>query len=78
MSLHVPKNYFEIQKEAILNITSENQLETEHFIFKDREDEIIRQEDEAKSLQRQRFGVDGDLFRRREELIQPIQEEIFH
>ncbi|MEM9051851.1 MAG: OmpH family outer membrane protein [Bacteroidota bacterium] len=44
---------------------------------KEREDEIIRQEDEAKSLQRQRFGVDGDLFRRREELIQPIQEEIF-
>ena len=32
-------NYFEIQKEAILNITSENQLETQHFIFKDREDE---------------------------------------
>ena len=32
-------NYFEIQKEAILNITSENQLETRHFIFKDREDE---------------------------------------
>ena len=32
-------NYFEIQKEAILNITSENQLETQHFVFKDREDE---------------------------------------
>ena len=32
-------NYFKIQKEAILNITSENQLETQHFIFKDREDE---------------------------------------
>ncbi|MDC3150827.1 carboxy terminal-processing peptidase [SAR86 cluster bacterium] len=32
-------NYFEIQKEAILNITSENQLETQYFIFKDREDE---------------------------------------
>lgn len=32
-------DYFEIQKEAILNITSENQLETQHFIFKDREDE---------------------------------------
>ncbi|HKL39470.1 MAG TPA: OmpH family outer membrane protein [Cryomorphaceae bacterium] len=44
---------------------------------KEREDEIIRQEEEAKSLQRQRFGVDGDLFRRREELIQPIQEEVF-
>ena len=44
---------------------------------KEREDEIIRQEEEAKALQRQRFGVDGDLFRRREELIQPIQEEVF-
>lgn len=44
---------------------------------KEREDEIIRQEEEAKNLQRQRFGVDGDLFRRREELIQPIQEEVF-
>ncbi len=32
-------NYFEIQKEAILNITSEDQLKTQHFIFKDREDE---------------------------------------
>ena len=32
-------SYFEIQKEAILNITSENQLETKDFIFKDREDE---------------------------------------
>lgn len=44
---------------------------------KEREDEIVRQEGEAKALQRQRFGVDGDLFRRREELIQPIQEEVF-
>lgn len=44
---------------------------------KEREEEIVRQEEEAKSLQRQRFGVDGDLFRRREELIQPIQEEVF-
>ena len=44
---------------------------------KEREDEIIRQEEEAKALQRQRFGVDGDLFKRRQELIQPIQEEVY-
>ncbi len=44
---------------------------------KEREDEIIRLEEEAKSLQRQRFGVEGDLFRRREELIQPIQEDVY-
>ena len=45
---------------------------------KDREDEIVRKEQEAKELQRQRFGVDGDLFKKREELIQPIQDNIYN
>ncbi len=45
---------------------------------KQREDEIVRKEQEAKELQRQRFGVDGDLFSKRQELIQPIQEDIFN
>jgi len=44
---------------------------------KEREDEIVRREQEAKDLQRQRFGVDGDLFSKRQELIQPIQDQIF-
>ncbi len=34
-----------------------------------REEEIIAMEREAKELQMQRFGRDGDLFQRREELI---------
>ena len=42
-----------------------------------REDEIIRKEKEAKELQKQRFGVEGDLFRKRGELIAPIQERIY-
>lgn len=41
-----------------------------------REDEIIRKEKEAKELQKQRFGVEGDLFKKRQQLIQPIQEQI--
>lgn len=45
---------------------------------KEREDEVVRKEQEAKDLQRQRFGVDGDLFKKREELIQPIQEQIYN
>lgn len=45
---------------------------------KEREDEIARKQTEAKELQRQRFGVDGDLFQRRQELIQPIQDEIYN
>ncbi len=43
-----------------------------------REDEIVRKETEAKDLQKKRFGVEGDLFKKRQELIQPIQERIFN
>jgi len=45
---------------------------------KKREDEIIKTEREAKDLQRKRFGQDGDLFKKRQELIKPIQEKIFN
>lgn len=42
-----------------------------------REEEIIAKEKIAKDLQKQRFGKDGDLFKRRQELIKPIQEKIY-
>ncbi len=45
---------------------------------KEREDEILRKEQEAKDLKRQRFGVDGDMFQKRQELIQPIQDDIYN
>lgn len=45
---------------------------------KKREDEIIKKEQEVKDLQRQRFGKDGDLFKKRQELIKPIQEKIYN
>jgi outer membrane protein len=32
---------------------------------------------EAKALQKERFGPEGELFRKRKELIQPIQDKIF-
>jgi outer membrane protein len=38
-----------------------------------REDEIIQKEKDAKELQQQRFGTEGDLFKKQEELIRPIQ-----
>jgi outer membrane protein len=41
-------------------------------------DEIRKKEDEVKQLQNQRFGVDGDLFLKREELVKPIQEKIYN
>lgn len=46
-------------------------------IKKKREDEIIKKEREAKDLQKQRFGKDGDLFKKRTELIKPIQDKVY-
>lgn len=40
--------------------------------------EINELEQKAKELQKQRFGVGGDLFMKREELIKPIQDQIFN
>jgi len=43
-----------------------------------REEDIIRAEQDAKELQRKRFGRDGDLFKKREELVKPIQDRVFN
>jgi outer membrane protein len=43
---------------------------------KKREDAIINREKEVKDLQNQYFGMDGELYKKREELVKPIQDEI--
>ena len=43
-----------------------------------RESEIINKEKDAKELQRKRFGPDGDLYTKRKELIQPIQDKVYN
>jgi len=45
---------------------------------KKRENEIINKEKEAKELQKSRFGVDGELFKKRMELVKPIQDKVFN
>ncbi len=47
-------------------------------IKKKREDEIINKEQEVKELQRKYFGPEGELFKKRQELIQPIQEKVYN
>lgn len=42
-----------------------------------REEEIISKEKAVKELQQKRFGKEGDLFKKREELIKPIQEKVY-
>ena len=43
-----------------------------------REESIIKAEQDAKDLQKKRFGKDGDLFKKREELVKPIQDRVFN
>jgi outer membrane protein len=45
---------------------------------KKREDEIIKKEREAKELQKKRFGQDGDLFKKRQELVKPVQDKVYN
>ncbi|MEI7724081.1 MAG: OmpH family outer membrane protein [Bacteroidota bacterium] len=45
---------------------------------KKKEQEIVDKEKDAKNLQRNRFGKDGDLFKKRQELVKPIQEKIYN
>ena len=47
-------------------------------IKKKKEEAIIAKENEVRELQKQRFGKDGDLFLKREELVKPIQEKIYN
>ena len=41
-----------------------------------REEAIITKEKEMKDLQNKYFGMEGDLFKKREELVKPLQDEI--
>ena len=43
-----------------------------------RENEIIRKEQEVKDFQKAKFGVEGELFKKRQELVQPIQDQIYN
>ncbi|GAA4310640.1 OmpH family outer membrane protein [Compostibacter hankyongensis] len=45
---------------------------------KKRQDEIMQKEKAARDLQEQRFGYEGDLFKKRQELVKPIQDKIYN
>ncbi|WP_298714681.1 OmpH family outer membrane protein [Chitinophaga sp.] len=65
----VDKMYKSYQAEAVM-LTDD--------LKRKREDEIIAREKEAKDLQKKRFGYEGDLFKKREELVKPIQDKIYN
>ncbi len=59
------------------------QLETEKVmltpeLLKKREDEIFNKEKAVRDLQRRRFGFEGDYFRKKQELVKPIQDKVYN
>ena len=69
------------QKQAELDRMYRN-YEAEQVMLSDelkkkREDELFMREKEVRDLQRQRFGFEGDLFKKRQELVKPIQDKVY-
>jgi outer membrane protein len=43
-----------------------------------REDQLFGREKSLRDLQRKRFGFEGDLFKKRQELIKPVQDKVYN
>jgi outer membrane protein len=44
---------------------------------KQRENEIMNKEKEVRDLQRVKFGPEGELFKKRQELVKPLQDKVY-
>lgn len=42
-----------------------------------KEQEIVNQEKQVREMQKAKFGTDGALFKKRQELVKPIQDKVF-
>ena len=46
-------------------------------VRKEREEEIMNREKIMRDMQREKFGTEGALFKRRQELVKPIQDKVY-
>jgi outer membrane protein len=65
----IDKMYREYQAEKVL-LTDDMKSK--------REEQIVEKEHDAKKLQNDYFGQDGLLFKKREELVKPIQDQVYN
>jgi outer membrane protein len=69
-------------KQAVLDQMYRNfegeKLMLSEELLKKREDDIFNREKELRDLQKRRFGFEGDLFKRRQELVKPIQDRVYN
>ena len=72
----------EIAKEYDQIKSMYNRYQAEQVLLSDearrqKEDEILAKEKSVRELQKARFGPEGALFKRRQELVRPIQDRVF-
>jgi len=68
MIAEVEKLYKTFQNERVL-LTEEQRIK--------KEEEIVDKENSIKELQRKYFGPEGAVFQKRQELVKPIQDEVY-
>jgi outer membrane protein len=65
------------QIKAMYNKYQAEQVLLSEDARKAKEDEIMEREKLVRELQRDKFGPEGALFRKRQDLVQPIQERVY-
>ena len=69
MQMALDRLYREFDAEQVM-LTAE--------LKKRKEDQLFNKEKELRDLQRKRFGFEGDLFRKRQELVKPVQDKVYN
>lgn len=72
----------EISKEYDKIKSLYNKYQAEQVLLSDdakieRENEIVKKEEEVRELQRLKFGPEGELFKKRQQMVAPIQDRVF-
>ncbi len=65
------------QIKAMYNKYQAEQVLLSEEARKKKEEEIMQREQQARDMQKDKFGANGALFRKRQDLVQPIQERVY-
>src|SRR5690606_26479595 len=75
LRMEIAKEYDQIK--AMYNEDQAEQVLLPEDARKKKEEEIREREKQVRDLQRDKFGPEGALFRKRQDLVQPIQERVY-
>ena len=62
---------------AMYNKYQAEQVLLSDDVRKQREEEILNKEKEVREAQRTKFGPEGELFKKRQELVKPLQDKVY-